>query len=227
MVSAPAVERKPMNGRRRTFHALTLTLVAFAGCMSPGIMTENPTPLPEPQGGYEQVWNTTVRVVDKYFEIASENRYGGTIETLPETGATLLEPWRRDAVGFYERLEGTFQTVRRRCFVNVQPSPTGGFLVGVEVYKELENLPAPVYTNFGGGTLLQSIQPLQEQVLDTEVPPSMGWIAMGRDPKLEARIIADLKAEFGCYETTIANFQEAPGPIMGPSTTTVVPGPSR
>src|SRR5262245_59607459 len=132
---------------RRAFHALTLTLTALVGCMSSGIVMENPTPLPEPQGGYEQVWNTTVRVVDKYFDIASENRYGGIIESIPETGATLLEFWRHDAVGCYERLEGTFQTIRKRCFVNVQPSPTGGYLVGVEVYKELENLPAPVYTN--------------------------------------------------------------------------------
>jgi hypothetical protein len=198
-----------MHGRRRTFHACLPALAVLGGCMSASIVTENPTPLPEPQGGYEQVWNTTVRVVDRYFDIASENRYGGMIESLPETGGNLLEPWRRDAVGFYEKLEGSFQTIRRRCFVQVQPSPTGGYLVGVEVYKELENLPQPVYTNFGGGTLLHSIQPIQEQVLDTEVPPSAGWIAMGRDPKLEARIIRDLKLEFGCLEPTFAAYPDA------------------
>ena len=200
-----------MAGRRRTFHAMALALVASVGCRSVGL-TENPTPLPEPAGGYEQVWNTTVRVVDQYFDIATENRYGGMIETLPETGATLLEPWRRDAVGFYERLEGTLQTIRRRAFVTVQPSPLGGYLVGVQVYKELENLPMPVYANFGGGSLLQSLQPLQEQVLDTESPAGAGWIAMGRDPKLEARIIADLKAEFGCLEPTFSRFADAAPP---------------
>jgi hypothetical protein len=198
-----------MTGRRRTFHAAAMAFLTLSGCRTSGLMVENPTPIPEPAGGYEQVWNTTVRVVDKYFNIASENRYGGMIETIPETGGTLLEPWRRDAVGFYEKLEGSLQTIRRRGFVSVQPSPTGGFLIGVEVYKELENLPMPVYTNFGGGTLLHSLLPLQEQVLDSEVPAGAGWIAMGRDPKLEARIIADLKAEFGCFEPTYSRFNDA------------------
>jgi len=202
-----------------------LALSALTGCMSAPIVTENPTPLPEPQGGYEQVWNTTVRVVNRYFDIASENRYGGAIETLPQTGGTLLEPWRRDAVGCYEKLEGTFQTIRRRCFVQVQPSPAGGYLVGVEVYKELENLDKPVYTNFGGGTLIHSILPLQEQVLDTEVPPGAGWIAMCRDAKLEARIIADLKSEFGCAEPTVVGYQDASAnaPVSSPSTAVLPP----
>lgn len=216
-----------MHSRRHTFHALMLALAALVGCMSTPIITENPTPLPEPQGGYEQVWNTTVRVVDRYFDIASENRYGGTIETFPETGGTLLEPWRHDAVGFYEKLEGTFQTVRRRCFVQVQPSPTGGYLVNVEVYKELEDLPQPVYTNFGGGTLIHSIQPLQEQVLDTEVPPSAGWIAMCRDAKLEARIIADLKREFGCFEPNVVGYQDAASSSTAAGPTTAVLPPQK
>jgi hypothetical protein len=215
-----------MHGRRRALYALTLPLVALAGCLSPGVITENPTPLPEPQGGYEQVWNTTVRVVDRYFAIATENRYGGMIETFPETGGTLFEPWRRDAVGCYEKLEGTFQTIRRRCFVRVQPSPTGGYLVGVEVYKELEHLPQPAYTNFGGGTMITSFQPIQERVLDTEVPPPAGWIAMGRDCKLEARIIDDLKAEFGTAGPTVAGFQDASAAsLSGPTSTVVAPAP--
>ncbi|MFM8705992.1 MAG: hypothetical protein ACKOHG_19485 [Planctomycetia bacterium] len=28
----------------------------------------------------------------------------GRIDTYPQTGATLLEPWRRDSIGFRERL---------------------------------------------------------------------------------------------------------------------------
>jgi hypothetical protein len=107
--------------------------------------------------------------------------------------------------------------------VQVQPSPTGGYLVGVEVYKELENLDKPVYTNFGGGTLIHSILPLQEQVLDTDVPPGAGWIAMCRDAKLEARIIADLKREFGCFEPTVVQDVGVGAPVAAPSTTILPP----
>ncbi len=52
-----------------------------------------PNPLIVPSADYETVWNKTVAVVDKYFDIESENRLARTIRTQPQMGATLLEPW--------------------------------------------------------------------------------------------------------------------------------------
>ncbi|HVJ83076.1 MAG TPA: hypothetical protein VNC50_18550 [Planctomycetia bacterium] len=174
-------------------------LLVAGGCHGRPILAENPTLVPDPKpGGYEQVWNTTVEVVDRYFDIASEDRYSGKIETLPETGSSLLEPWRPDSVDFYERLESSLQTIRRRGFVRVQPAPAGGYLVNVEVYKELEDLHQPIFTNFGGGTLVTSIMPLREQVFDQDVPAGAGWISLGRDLKLEGEILAELRSALGC-----------------------------
>jgi hypothetical protein len=193
--------RQHAKHRRRFRIALWCAVAVWApGCMSAPTTSANPAVLPEPAGGYEHVWNTTVRVVDRYFDVASENRYDGTIESFPETGGTVLEPWRQDSVGLYEKLESSFQTIRRRAFVAIRPAPGGGYLASVEVYKELEHLPQPVYTNFGGGTLVQSIQPLQDQVLDADVTPGLGWISLGRDPKLEALILHDLQCELGCLD---------------------------
>ena len=94
-------------------------------------------------------WDQLVVVVDRYFDIEREDRVRlvdnmltlGRIDTVPEAGATLLEPWRHDSVNFYERLESTYQTIRRRALVQVVPTENG-YLVDVAVYKELEDLPA-------------------------------------------------------------------------------------
>ena len=96
------------------------------------------------------LWDQLVDVVDDYFEIEREDRVRlvdnmltlGRIETVPELSATLLEPWKRDSVGYYQRLESTLQTMRRQATVQVVPTENG-YLVDVTVYKYLEDLRTP------------------------------------------------------------------------------------
>ena len=102
-----------------------------------------PNPLVVPSSDFENVWNKTVAVVDKYFDIESENRLSRTIRTQPQMGATMLEPWALDSVTFQDRLEASLQTIRRAAVIHVDPAPTGGFLVKVEVYKFLEDMAKP------------------------------------------------------------------------------------
>ena len=45
-----------------------------------------PNPLVVPSGDFENVWNKTVAVVDKYFDLESENRLSRTIRTQPRNG---------------------------------------------------------------------------------------------------------------------------------------------
>ena len=95
----------------------------------------------------EFLWNQVVDTVEDYFRIKSEQRAArdalqwveGRLETYPEIGATLLEPWRKDTAYGYQRLQSTLQTMRRTCFVRVIPVEQG-FSVGVEVLKELEDV---------------------------------------------------------------------------------------
>ena len=109
--------------------------------LQPRPVVENPIVIPSSDP--EAVWNKTIAVVDRYFDIASENRLSRTIITQPKIGATLLEPWSGDSVGFNERLESTLQTIRRFAIVKIDPAPAGGYLVKVEVRKELEDMVKP------------------------------------------------------------------------------------
>lgn len=141
-------------------------------------------------------WERTVDLLHDYFEIANENRLDGVIETRPKVGASLLEPWHKDSPGLKNRLESTLQSIRRRAFVSVTSTPEG-YLVGVEVFKEVEDVPGAQGNSAGSATFLEN-RPLQRD-LRTLVGESAadGWLSLGRDTRLEQRILVDLHREFG------------------------------
>ena len=109
-------------------------------------------PILVPVTDRDVAWDNIVDVIDDYFKIQREDRVHqigdilseGQIETFPQTGATFLEPWRGDSANFYERLESTFQSIRRKAVVRVIPDASG-FLVDVTVLKELEDVERPMY----------------------------------------------------------------------------------
>jgi hypothetical protein len=162
---------------------------------------DNPLPVaPLPR---ELVMDEVADAVDDYFRIAREQRIQlagnimteGWIETHPRIGSTVLEPWRGDSTMGFERVHATLQTVRRTARVRV--IPTGqGYLVDVQVYKELEDLLQPAHSSISG-RLARHDNTLDADMYD---PPaiqwSKGWIPMGRDFSLEQKIVAQLQQRF-------------------------------
>ncbi len=63
------------------------------------------------------VWAQVVDAVDDYFRIKSETPVRrdnaawleGRLETFPEVGGTIFEPWRTDSTRGFERLQSTFK----------------------------------------------------------------------------------------------------------------------
>lgn len=168
--------------------------VVCAGCASTEpMLAENPVFVP---GDAETVWNTTVDVVNDYFVIERESRVDGRITTMPQIGATVLEPWRGDAANSQERWEGTLQSIRRRAFVQVTPAD-GGYFVGVEVFKELEDLPRPQFADAGPANFRHDFSPKRYAEVVTPTAAPKGWIAVGRDMALENRILCRLQGTAG------------------------------
>ena len=169
----------------------------LAGGFPAGVLMENPALLPAADG--ESLWLATVDVVDDYFQIAREQRpqivgdtlTDGVIETRPVTGATLAEPWRRDSVTFDERLESTLQSIRRSAQVRVQRAE-GGYLVEVQVEKELEDVERPEHATSGAATLRHDGALDRTRSPLSAEPATLGWISLGRDTLLEQEILARL-----------------------------------
>jgi hypothetical protein len=150
-------------------------------------------PLPVPSTDFENVWNKTVAVVDKYFDIESENRLSRTIVTQPQMGATMLEPWALDSPTLEDRVEASLQTIRRGAIIHIDPAPTGGFLVKVEVYKWLEDLTKPDRQAAGRAVFTNDFPVNRTREIVGPVPAPLGWIKRGRDLDLEQAILAGVR----------------------------------
>jgi hypothetical protein len=177
--------------------------------MVPGAPVPMPTPLPAPPSMItvpvmddDVAWDQISDVVSDYFRISREQRARrgadgwteGRIETVPQDGATALEPHRKDSVGRFNLWESTFQSIRRRASVRVVPE-ANGYLVEVVVEKELEDLRRPEKSTAGAATFRydQSL-PTQRMEEVSRTRQSMRWIPLGRDAALEQRILADIHA---------------------------------
>ena len=104
-------------------------------------------------------------------------------------GATLLEPWSGDSVGFDERLESTCQTIRRFARATITPAPNGGFVVKVEVHKELEDLSKPDRQAAGRAVFNNDFPINRSREIVGPIPIPQGWIRLNRDAKLEQVIL--------------------------------------
>lgn len=153
-------------------------------------------PIFVPANNSEAVWERTVDVLHEYqFSVKRENKLDGIIETDYKIGSGVLEPWHHDSVGLDSQLESSLQSIRRRLSVSVIPAD-GGYLVGVEAFKELED-PVGLTANSPGGATFQEHTPLQRDLnlVVGQSAPS-GWITLGRDPALEQALLQSLRANF-------------------------------
>lgn len=188
----------------RVWIAILISLSLQGGCAhGPRPVTRNP---PEPQENFANpllvranndidCWERTVDLLHDYFEIARENRLDGVIETRPKVGASLLEPWHKDSAGIASRLESSLQSIRRRAFVSLTAT-SDGYLIGIQVFKEIEDVPDG-NGNSPGNATFQENRPLNRE-LQTILGESAadGWVSLGRDTRLEQRILVDLQREF-------------------------------
>lgn len=183
-----------MRVRRLSALVVLVSVLGGAGCssVSQWMMLSGPVatnPLIVPSADFETVWKECVAVVDEYFDVATENRLAGTIITQPRIGATLLEPWSGDSVGFKDRFESTVQTTRRHARITVNPATGGGFLVKVEVFKELEDLAKPDRQSAGRAVFNNDFPINRTYEIVGPVPLPLQWIPRGRDTKLEQVIL--------------------------------------
>lgn len=196
----------PLMARAARFVILGLFLAGQAGCSLMPATWSAPSfasifgggepvanPLRVPRGDFETVWNKSVAVVGKYFPVASENRLSGTIRTESQMSGTILEPWSSDTATIRDRFESTLQTYRRFAVLKIEPAPAGGFLVRVEVMKELEDQIKPVNQPAGRAVFYNDFPVNRTREIVGPVPAPVGWIPEGRDTNMEQVILAGIR----------------------------------
>jgi hypothetical protein len=200
-----------------------LANIAPGGAISPQFgFPAGPEPLPGianpiivPVTDDQLAWDQIVDVVSGYFRVTREQqarRSGetwseGRIETQTQSGATVLEPQRGDSVGWFNRWESTFQSIRRTAVVRVIPDPNG-YRVEVVVQKELEDLPQPQGSLIGAATLRHESSLPSHRIDDgTRLGKTSRWVPLGRDPALEQRMLADIHARLTGVSTSASIFR--------------------
>lgn len=177
---------------------LTLSACALTGGRAPRSPTALANPLPVQAANEDVLWERTVDVLhDYHFTMEREDRVARVMETKPRVGSNILEVWNHDSVGLANRMESSFQSIRRRVVVTFIPGDTPGLCyVSVEAIKEKERAVNQGANSAGGATFLPG-RPLQADldpvVGETATP---GWIAMGRDTALESAIVASLQTAY-------------------------------
>ena len=192
---------------------LALALALAAGCISgPGLVDNAAPPVPiyydNPllivQADPQQLWEAVADVIDDHFRIEREEPVrvlGGTVtegrlETFPEVGSTIFEPWRSDSADAYEKWESTLQSIRRYAHARVIPSQ-GGFLVDIAVYKQLEDVLQPAHASAGSATFRNDGTLNRVSSLFGEQDVNKGWITLGRDRALEQDLLRDIQERMG------------------------------
>jgi hypothetical protein len=184
-----------------------VVLLASGGCSSgplldnpallrpdPTVTVENPVYLPLGPPAYNTVYEKLLDILDRYWEIGDENRYGGRIVTIPRTEPGLERSLVPGSPSCEERLYATLQSIRWYAVAQIEVANDGGFFVDVKVYKELEDVPrptratAPVAAFRSDNTVVER----QREVIET-VTPDSNWIPIGRDAKMEQAILQELK----------------------------------
>ena len=145
----------------------------------------------------EATWEALASELTKYFPIQNEQRVEqvagvlteGRFETPWQVGATVLEPWRNDSVGPFNRWQSALQTVRKKAIVRVIPA-AGGYEIGVRVEKQLEDLPRPERAS-AGAAAYRSTSAIPTDRLNPIDPirTTDRWISIGRDEPLEQEML--------------------------------------
>jgi len=159
-----------------------------------------PNTLLVPLADREFVFNQLVDVIDDDFRIRYETRVRleggvlteGSVYSFPLPSATYLEPWRGDTTSGFERLQATLQSVRRRVEARMIPSE-GGYLIEINVFKELENVGQSSTGTGGGVTRRHDTGIIRRDEGDVLSPDSSGWIPIGRDLAQEQKILGKLR----------------------------------
>lgn len=185
--------------------------IATTGCgthglfHSPGLFGSSrvPTALGNPaqisDHPSEFVWNQVVDTIDDYFQIKDEIQVvkgpdqwlEGRLETFPEIGSTYFEPWRKEALPGYQRLQSTLQTIRRTAVVKVIPNGAG-YLIDVEVRKDLEDVDRSLSAADGSAATRHDGAVVRADPALVGQPITLAWIEQERDTELEQRILQEI-----------------------------------
>ncbi len=191
----------PISGCHRWQGGLEKGLNLLPAPLAPPPPIELPVANPAHIGDVDPdfLWRQIVDAVDDHFRIDKEqpvrrdnmNWLEGSLTTYPIVSGTSLEPWRNDASRGFERLQSTFQTIRRKATVRIIPEVTG-YLVDIQVMKEQEDVDQSQFSTAGASAQRHDGSIVRHENQLRQAPVTLGWYEIGRDRDLERRLMESI-----------------------------------
>jgi hypothetical protein len=175
-----------------------LVALASAGCQSPQAATD-PTiaQVRAPDAAeFDRLWTAVTDVLrDHHLQLDFQDRRGGTVTTHPATAQQFFELWRSDTYGAAEHGEANLQTLRKSAVVQLRKTgEPGEFDLDVQVNVQRISQPERRITSAGGALRLFSEKsPTNEGT----APEPEYWIDLGRDGKLESKLVSEILSRYG------------------------------
>jgi hypothetical protein len=143
---------------------------------------------------YAEVFEKTIDILDDYFELLPPDPYDGRIVSKPRIAPGYEQFWKSGNPDARGRLLATFQTIRQTATARIWAGERGGYLVSVEVEKELEDLARPVMSRAGAAVFQEGpTVDRQLEVVGPDTSADQNWFRIGRDYALEQQILRRIR----------------------------------
>ncbi len=178
---------------------LSLAAVAAALAVAGGCAPTPPPPAPPPRieataADYDRLIEAIERTLGEYcFTIDHIDRRAGLVETLPLTGMSWAEPWRRDGATLRDITESTLQTIYRRARVRIVRNADDTYALRVRVAVARADRPSLQITNVSQAYRLFS---LERGALAARRGGPPRPVPLGEDETLAMFIRRDIEATF-------------------------------
>ena len=135
-------------------------------------------------------------LVTMRFAIEKADFDAGLLRTIPLSGAQFFELWRSDNAGGFNTAEANLHSLRRTVELQVSEEPSGQTRVVCRVHTERLDIPEQQHITSSGRAYFMfsdSSQSMQKIQLNPEQQEKMAWVDMGRDARLETRILTRIE----------------------------------
>jgi hypothetical protein len=199
-----------MQSSRMTINlcGLLLGTLLAGGCGSPNVPAAPTYMLFESGATRAEVMQAAQEVLTRmHFPLEKFDVEHGIIRTRPLRGAQFFELWRSDNASGFDAAEANLETVRRVVELRVTseaadpkpdtgataslPPPAAGLRVECEATVQRLSLPENQIPSISQMYRMhsQSLPTTQRLAVTPQQQEAMGWIDLGRDPQLEAKIL--------------------------------------
>ncbi len=189
-----------MSGKVAFIGISLLALGAVTGCAGPAV--DNPIAVSPEE--YHQVIAASVEVLrDMRFEVDRQSHRFGVVTTQPRIAPSLAEVWHPENSTWDQMVESTINLQRRKVRVTLEPAetapsadePAGSedlreYMMRVEVVIERKQTPERQLTSATFASLdFNENRAAGHEILTERGRESEFWRPIGRDPRLEQRLV--------------------------------------